>query len=206
MNFSGRRGACSWCLFLKSSCLPHLARKESWVKCKLWVSHNESTVSCVLYAYPLAANWLIRVWKCIWLAVIRLSRGSGGLNSRWCWEFTHKPFCQKSEDALCCIYTCVCVLLWSKKSFPIHAACVRVCVCPRAPTKTCIMFPFPSLHMWRCARLRGGWRVPGQTVNSTQPSGIALRQMSCNDWETQGSSLVHTVSLSRARTHTLSNL
>lgn len=88
--------ACSWYVLLTASCLTHLDRKESWVKWKLWVFHNESTVFCVLYVYPLAANWLIRLWMCIWLAVIRLSRGSRGLNSRWCWEFTHKPFCLKS--------------------------------------------------------------------------------------------------------------
>lgn len=81
--------------------------------------------------------------------------------------------------------------------------CECVCVSPTPPPPPRHAH-FRLFHMWRSSGLGGGWRAPGQTVNSTQPSGIALRQMSCNDWETQGSSPARTVSLpcSHTRTHT----
>lgn len=118
----------AWCVLSTASCLTHLGRKKSRLQWKLWVFHNESTVFCVQYVYPLAANWLIRLWMCIWLAVIRLSRGSRGLNSRWCWVFTHKPLCLESEDALghvkCTIYVRLCAIKEQQK----FLWCTWVCV------------------------------------------------------------------------------
>lgn len=162
--------------------------------------------SVLVYAYPLAANWLIRVWMCIWLAVIRLSRGSGGIKQtpvpRVYSQAALSQVGRRSSGG---------AFEGPEKVFPVvcvGVCVVGVCVCVYAHTKTIHYAPicFFSTCDGALSSKEGGGRVPEQTVNSTQPSGIALRQMSCNDWETQGSSSAHTVSLSRSHTRTLLNL
>lgn len=90
-------------------------------------------------------------------------------------------------------------LFSSTDVFPGHKWWVTGPVC--AEGSPYIMFPFPAVHKCHCAPLGGRRRAQGQTVNSAQASGMALRQMSCNDLETQGYGSTRTVSVSLVLTH-----